>query len=80
LRVTRAKKEHIPMSRVRMLSAPTRRQFLVVASAGVLHAPPPVTQPVVSEEAFRDIDSFCRRYLATAPKSLDPSLVKQTPL
>jgi len=31
-------------------------------------------------KAFRDMDGFCRRYVATKPKPLDSGLVKQVEL
>jgi dipeptidyl aminopeptidase/acylaminoacyl peptidase len=36
--------------------------------------------PAASLKAFRDSEAFCRRHLATKPKALDSSLVRQVPV
>ncbi len=42
--------------------------------------PPRSPRPAAVLKAFHDSEAFCRRYLKTRPKALDPGLVKQAPL
>jgi acetyl esterase/lipase len=37
-------------------------------------------RPAAALKAFRDMDGFCRRHIATKPRPLDSDLVKIVPL
>ena len=42
--------------------------------------PPQAPRPAVVLKAYRDIDAFCMRYVATKPKPVDAGLLKQVTL
>lgn len=41
---------------------------------------PRTPHPAAALKAYRDIDSFCERYLSTKPRAIEPSLIKLKPL